>query len=171
MSGKGILPTGGMGIGVRPGLVGPCGAPAVTPQMQMGMMGEKRRAWSPHAGSRAIRQCTKGDPTVEDQGKKNNSPSPSPSRSSSVASSSDSSDDKKKKKKKKKSKKKKKKKGSKSSKSSAGLVSSSSSRRSRSRSRGRDKDKSDKKEGDEEAPETKEIQEAKMEALKNLTKL
>merc|ERR1712194_791163 len=38
-----------------------CGGP-------MGMMPEKRRTWSPHAGSRAIRSCYKG-PEEEDGGK------------------------------------------------------------------------------------------------------
>lgn len=166
-----------MPAGVRPmvaggGLIPGKGilAPGGLPQIQRP---PGRRAWSPHAGSRAIRQCTatdeQGNPLPpglqkekEEEERKSSSRSPSSRKSSS------SSSKKRKKKKKKKSKKKKKEKSSSSS-------VSSSSARSRSRSRGKDDKDPEavkrKLEKDTEKEDNKEVEEAKMVALQKLQEL
>jgi len=126
-----------------------------------------RRAWSPHAGSRAIRKCYKGG---DDEVAK--SPSPSSRSSSSGRSSISSRSSKRSRRKQKKGKKKRSKRGSRSrSRSrSSRSSSSSSSRRSRSRSRRR-KSLSGMKDALNAPKESKEIEEAKMDALQKLTKL
>lgn len=149
MGGKGIMIPGKAGF--------PVGLVNQTP---------KKRAWSPHAGSRAIAKASKGSDEEPSEPEK-----PSPKKSSSEHSESESSEsEKKKKKKKKKDKKKKKKKKS----------SSSSSDSSRSRSRKRRKE--DPVDLDAEDPgaagsakeaqkESKEVEEAKLLALQKLQKL
>jgi len=180
MLGKGNIIAGKAGFLVGPGGIvqGPAG---VVGQQQT----EKRRAWSPHAGSRAIRQCYKGEePDVASEGAKSSKSSQKTKRSiprssssghSSLSSKSSIKSKEKKKSKKKKSKKKKVKSRSRSkSKSSTISSSSSSGKRSRSRSRRRDKSEGSASlvKGEKDPPkESKEIEEAKMEALKNLTKL
>lgn len=138
------------------GMVGPGGA-----QRPPG-----RRSWSPHAGSRAIRQCTNvdadGNPIPAAEGAqeedKQSSRSPSPRSSSS------SSEKKKKKKKKNKKSKKKKKKDSSDS-------DDSSSERSRSRSRSKRYEDPEAMEKDASKGENKEVEEAKMLALQKLQEL
>eukprot|EP00933_Yihiella_yeosuensis_P075934 TRINITY_DN8549_c1_g1_i1.p1 TRINITY_DN8549_c1_g1~~TRINITY_DN8549_c1_g1_i1.p1 ORF type:complete len:247 (-),score=64.49 TRINITY_DN8549_c1_g1_i1:125-865(-) len=137
---------GVVGQGMMPGGVAGRGPPVIKPM-------DRRRAWSPHAGSRSIRKSTE-DPGEEGEGKK-----ASDSDSSSSASSSSS---KKKKKKKKKDKKSKKKKKSKSSSSHETLSSDS---KSRSRSRKRKADEDDKPKS------SPEIEQAKRDALAKLTAL
>jgi len=151
--GKGLVGATGL-VG---GLAGSAAAAQQTPN---------RRAWSPHAGSRAIRKCYKGS---DDEVAK--SPSPS-SKSSSSGRSSISSRSSKRSRKRKKGKKKRSKSGSRSrSRSrSSRSSSSSSSRRSRSRSRRR-KTLSGMKDALNAPKESKEIEEAKMDALQKLTKL
>lgn len=165
------------------GWVPVAGTPVVGGGMGMMQSGDKRRSWSPHAGSRAIRECLKGggDPAALglQPGKGARPPSASKSRtrsrsrrSSSEVSSESSERDKKKKKKKKKSKGKKNKKGKKRSKSGSSVASVSSTSSSRSRSHSKRKRKSDEGEKEDgEVKESKEVEEAKMEALKVLTKL
>ncbi|CAK8993020.1 1-aminocyclopropane-1-carboxylate oxidase 1 (ACC oxidase 1) (Ethylene-forming enzyme) (EFE) [Durusdinium trenchii] len=162
---------------LRPGFPNPLLRPAV-PGMAVPSQ-PKRRAWSPHAGSRAIATASMdeevpgmGGPVAEPVEKKSESEEKSPESSSRRSSeSSDSSSERKKKKKKKKDKKKKKKKKKKSKKSDVSDVCSSSSLeevRSRSRSpkkvevKGNSKDK---------AKSTPEIEQAKLEALEKLRKL
>lgn len=157
----GIAVLGGGGP-ISPGPLGVRGGPQALP---------KRRAWSPHAGSRAIKQSYQEDGGVQAQPPEEAPASSSPARSSSHVTSESSEKSKKKKKKKdKKKNKKKKKKKSKSSSSEEVLSSSSSRSRSRKRSAGAAGIASGGKEP--EKPKTSpEIEQAKLEALEKLKSL
>lgn len=163
----GIAVLGGGGP-ISPGPLGIRGGPQALP---------KRRAWSPHAGSRAIKQSYQEDGGIpgqqppEEERRTKAPASSSPARSSSHVTSESSEKSKKKKKKKDKKKgKKKKKKKSKSSSSEEVLSSSSSRSRSRKRSAGGSGVASGGKEV--EKPKTSpEIEQAKLEALEKLKSL
>eukprot|EP00930_Biecheleria_cincta_P062090 TRINITY_DN47607_c0_g1_i1.p1 TRINITY_DN47607_c0_g1~~TRINITY_DN47607_c0_g1_i1.p1 ORF type:complete len:455 (+),score=79.49 TRINITY_DN47607_c0_g1_i1:164-1528(+) len=142
-----------------------------------GTMAPKRRAWSPHAGSRAIATASQedggpanpaGGPAKKPESEDERSRS---SRSKSESSSKSSSEESKKKKKKKK-KDKKKKKSKKSKKGGSSISSTSSEKSSRSRSRSRSVEASgsaaSKKESETTSPA---IEQAKMDALERLRKL
>lgn len=167
---------------LRPGfplsaaMMRPAGLPGLAVPSQ-----PKRRAWSPHAGSRAIATASKDEevpgglglappPQAAEQKSESEERSKSSSRKSSE--SSESSSERKKKKKKKKDKKKKKKKKNKSKKSD--VCSSSSLEEVRSSSRSRSPKKVEGKTGtpkETKAKSTPEIEQAKLEALEKLRKL
>lgn len=151
---------------------------ACSPSLLTGQLAPKRRAWSPHAGSRAIATASQdgtgaaaaGGPAASKKPESEDERSRSSRGKSESSSQSSSEVSKKKKKKKKKDKKKKKSKKTKKGGSSISSTSSEKSSRSRSRSRSVDAAGSgaSKKESETTSPA---IEQAKMEALERLRKL
>jgi len=177
LAGKGFplgAPMLGKGLAFVPGKgfvpAGLAGAPAAGGTLPGVLQTPGRRAWSPHAGSRAIRKCSKDAPSSPSS--KHSSRSRSSGGKSSKSSRSSKASTKQKKSKKSG------RHGSKSGSQSRHSSSSSSSSSRRSRSRGRRRHGSSgasasslPKDGAPPQKESKEVEEAKMEALNKLTKL
>mmetsp|Transcript_85471 Transcript_85471/g.148953 ORF Transcript_85471/g.148953 Transcript_85471/m.148953 type:complete len:218 (-) Transcript_85471:306-959(-) len=162
-----------LGMTAPPGglVLGPMGRPMVphSPIMPKANMPDRRRDWSPHAGSKAIRAAMLGErekaaAAQEAQAKSRSVSSRSSSRSSSKSSPSRSRS---------RSRKKKKKKKGRGRSDSSTISSSSSSGRSKKSKKGKDSASGSKKDDkdDGKAADSPEIQKAKMEVLEHLKKL